>query len=597
MKPLEQETAQADASSVRQRRLDAVVVSRDDGFLIELGPLLGDRYRTRIVESADAVDSAIGSSRWLALVDTTSIPDSRDLVARLEQQHGDAPIIVIADDTAAWNAAVGRGSVLACVPRELINGAALTEALALAERQLEQASPERPPAVGSDAARALAGPPGRKRSLLIAGAAAALAAVLVLGWWLLHRSAAPSAPVAASVPAPQSDGSSEPAPTPQPQDVLELLSAARVAIRDQKLLPRTDGEPRGDSALELYAQALLQEPSNDEALDGSRRLFTVARARIQSDVAGGKLEDANRILLLFKNAGIEPEAWREVETSIVAARPKWLASKAQESIAAGDYATAEQILGQLTSVGADRSVISELRRAIEGKKVDQQLQALANEVKSAIEAGSLLEPTNDNARTRLQTLRNLNRTHPITIATQKELQAALLGRAQEATRKDQFDQAQRFLSAAAELGASPEVTDAKRQLQAETELVTLRSAAAESKARESAAAASAAASAATANSSQPSAGGSAFIAARPLQALKVEYPPNADRGHIEGYAIVEFTLLPDGRATALSVAEANPANIFDRAALTAVGRGRFDTKLLVDGQPARARIKLTFKSS
>ena len=50
------------------------------------------------------------------------------------------------------------------------------------------------------------------------------------------------------------------APRREPQTVLELLSSARVAFRDQKLLlPRPDGELHGDSALELYTQVLRQE--------------------------------------------------------------------------------------------------------------------------------------------------------------------------------------------------------------------------------------------------------------------------------------------------------------------------------------------------
>jgi len=64
----------------------------------------------------------------------------------------------------------------------------------------------------------------------------------------------------------------------RPQSVLELLSAARIAFRDQKLLlPRPDGELRGDSALELYTQVISQDPGNDEAQEVSAASSRSAR--------------------------------------------------------------------------------------------------------------------------------------------------------------------------------------------------------------------------------------------------------------------------------------------------------------------------------
>ena len=66
-----------------------------------------------------------------------------------------------------------------------------------------------------------------------------------------------------------------------------------MAFRDQdRLLPRSDGSKRGDSALELYAEVLAQDAENDEARDGIRRLFSVARSRMQTDLNAGRLEDA-----------------------------------------------------------------------------------------------------------------------------------------------------------------------------------------------------------------------------------------------------------------------------------------------------------------
>jgi len=37
--------------------VDLYLLSGDDGLLLELGPLLGDRYRSRPIDAADEIDA------------------------------------------------------------------------------------------------------------------------------------------------------------------------------------------------------------------------------------------------------------------------------------------------------------------------------------------------------------------------------------------------------------------------------------------------------------------------------------------------------------------------------------------------------------
>jgi periplasmic protein TonB len=81
-----------------------------------------------------------------------------------------------------------------------------------------------------------------------------------------------------------------------------------------------------------------------------------------------------------------------------------------------------------------------------------------------------------------------------------------------------------------------------------------------------------------------------------LVRLPPEYPRTAlDRG-IEGYVDVLFTVTTTGSVTNPSVLAAEPAGIFEDAALAAVVRWRFQPQLL-NGQPVAfpARSRLTFK--
>lgn len=73
------------------------------------------------------------------------------------------------------------------------------------------------------------------------------------------------------------------------------------------------------------------------------------------------------------------------------------------------------------------------------------------------------------------------------------------------------------------------------------------------------------------------------------------YPPGAAQRGIEGYVTIGFTISPKGTVTNMKVLDSKPPGQFDRAALKALVRWRYDPKL-VDGKPvARPGQKVTLK--
>jgi len=584
------------------RKTEVVIVSTDDGLLIELGPVLGDRYRVHTVDHLSAIDGAARTARWLAIIDAASITGGSAALVRVERQFAHTPLIIIAADPSQWTPSVLRSNAVSVVARVDLAGQALSDALAAAEKRLRDAASPESAFVDQSPAKPAAG--GPKPGIPLAMAVGGLMLVLAIGivWFLMHKPNSSRQIIdvrgvaGASPAAPEAE--TELAGGARSQSVLELLSAARAAFRDQRLLlPRLDGE-RGDSALELYNQVLAQDPSNEEALDGIRRLYAIGRARIQSDLASGKLDEAMRLAEVFRGAGVDPDSLHEIDAGIVAARPKWLASRTQAYIAEGDLANAELLISQMSVAGADHGSVAELRRSIEAKKLEQQLTVMSGEVKAAIDAGTLLDPANDNAHTRLQAMRALNRTHPVTLTAQREVQAALLSRALDAVHSDQFEIAQRYIGAASEIGVTTEVTDAKRQLQIETDLVEARAAAAAAEAKV-VQVASAATHPATSTSTSvaPTKASATYLSAKPLSALNVVYPQSAIDADAQGSVTIEFTLSPNGTASNATVVESKPTGMFDRTATQAVLKGRYDVSALTDNKPARARIRFDFKAS
>jgi TonB family protein len=577
--------------------VDAYLVSADDAFLIEAGPAFSDRFRTRSIDDLADLPDPSENKNWLVVLDTASLSDARATVGALEQRIAGRPIIVVVPDgdTTDWRLVLSRGTVIDAVPRQDLLQPRFATALLNAEERVH-AAPGPIPAGPRDTAPSLRPLISIALTPLVGGALAFVGLAAIVGVWLHLRSriTAPVAPGA--VPAPTAA-----APTANPAttatgnapSVTELLSAARVAFANPRtVLPRVDADTRGQSALELYRQVLTQDPANDEAVDGIARTWALGRARIQADVGAGKLDEAVQLLAAFKGAAVDSREMDELEAAIAAARPHWLVTRAQQSIAAGDLAAAEQLVAQLVASGADSATVLDLRRTLDARKTDAQLTAMARDVRTALDAGALLDPASDNADTRIQAMRQISRTSTLTLNAQRDVQAALLASAQDATRKAQFELAQRLIAAAVDLGPTAATAEAKRALQAELDASAQRAAAA--------AAAAESARLAASSSAEPApkpAPANEVIAAKPVRALDVEYPKLAADANLSGYVVVEFTLQRNGQAAGARVIEANPPKTFDASALSAVSGGRFDTSHLLNNQPQRARIKVSFAAS
>lgn len=81
-----------------------------------------------------------------------------------------------------------------------------------------------------------------------------------------------------------------------------------------------------------------------------------------------------------------------------------------------------------------------------------------------------------------------------------------------------------------------------------------------------------------------------------LVRIPPNYPRVAQRRGIEGVVTVAFTITRDGRVKDPVVVSANPENVFDNAAMTAILKWKFKAKV-VDGEPVerRATQEIEFK--
>jgi protein TonB len=95
--------------------------------------------------------------------------------------------------------------------------------------------------------------------------------------------------------------------------------------------------------------------------------------------------------------------------------------------------------------------------------------------------------------------------------------------------------------------------------------------------------------------------GGADRAPVPLVRVDPEYPPRARARGIEGYVDLEFTISPVGTVQNPRVIGANPAIVFDRAALQAVRRWKYNPRIEggtpVSQQGVQVRLRFELSSS
>lgn len=477
------------------------------------------------------------------------------------------------------------------------------------------------------AARASASSGARARGpLLAAGLGAALVSAAVAGWFLTRGPAdapggASTAATAASATGTKTDGAGQ---------VEAALHRAREAFEAGRYL-----EPKGGSALDHYRAALAAEPGNPEARDGVRRVAEVMLARAEAALLQQQTREAAAALSLAK--GIEPghprvafleaqltreldrtQAAQQEATRTEAANQKLagliklgnerlnqdrlvepqndsaryyfnaareldaaslltqqglrsLASrmmqKSSQAVARGNAAEAEQWLTQARQLGVSGLDFAKLERDIKSAQRARSGEAerLAGLARERLGSGRLLDPEADSALFYVQALQSQYPAHGALPAVLDSLRAQLLTGAEQAVARKDLALAGRMLEEARAVGASG----------AGLEAATAAVASARRKAE-------------------------ALAKAQPvrddmvIRSVKPDYPQKAERREIEGFVDMHFTVDAAGEVVDVAVIEAQPADVFEDAAVRALKKWKF-RPLQIDGEAVSQRLSLRMR--
>jgi periplasmic protein TonB len=247
-----------------------------------------------------------------------------------------------------------------------------------------------------------------------------------------------------------------------------------------------------------------------------------------------------------------------------------LLRKAREAQLANKQADADKWLAEARAAGASAADITAFQRevvAAKAKAASAEAERYAQLVRDRIRDGRLTEPSNDSAMYYLSQANSADANGTIAAAVGRELSTKLIERAGSAARDGRTAQVDADLAAARRLGADPSDIAAVQQIVASGRNKT------------------------------------ATIAPRPqpqVNKLKrvryapPEYPQKAFQQKLTGSVTVEFVVDVNGEPRDARVVDSDPPEVFDKAALSAVKRWRYEP-VVVNNVPTEVPTRMVIR--
>jgi TonB family protein len=599
--------------------IDVLTVTEDDFFLLAVRRVVTLPNRVwHATSESQAADMLLSSPCAVALIDLALVQGQLEqVITRLRQQFPDLGFVAAGEPedqtrlTRFLHSGELQGFIAKADAAEKLAG--VLEAGI--NRHLELKSGQQSSAAASKSGR---GP-------LFAAIGGAVVLVGVIAGWLLMRGGSGEV-VPADAPAATATGDKI-----DPVLALETeLQKARDAFEAGRYM-----ETKGTGALDHYKRALTVDPANAEARDGVHRVAEVVLARAEAALLDQRMRDASAAIKLAKSiepghpriAVLEAQMTRDADRAQSAQQEQARADAASQRLASliklgnerlsqdrlieptgdsaryyfttareldsgssqpqqglrslankmlqkssaaatrGDLAEAEQWLSQARQLGISGVDFARAERDLKnGQRAKsgeaERLAALARE---RLAAGQLVAPEADSALFYVQALKSQYPSHTGLAPITDSLRAQLLTGAEEAATRRDVTLAQKMLDEARAMGAAGAGVEA--------------ASAAVNKARRKAEALA-----------KPQAVRDDMV----VKSVTPEYPSKAQRRQIEGYVDLHFTTNEAGEVVDVSVAKAEPADMFEEAATRALKKWKFKP-LMIDGEASSQRLALRMR--
>jgi protein TonB len=301
------------------------------------------------------------------------------------------------------------------------------------------------------------------------------------------------------------------------------------------------------------------------------RLVNLAQDRIKDGKLSDSDDSAKAYLEQLRDLGPSASSSAQrVQRDLASAYLR----RAREAALGNKQSDADRFVAEARSLGVSSSELNSFNRDMQSAKVRQQAaeaEKIANTARERIKDGRLTDPANDSAAYWLGQLQSTDGNNSYMVAGSRELATKLLDRASGYGRDNKTTQMEADLTQAKRWGADQKDIDAIRQA---------------SLSRRNQPKAAAAASAQQSQDLQSKLKRTRYTAP--------EYPERALAQKISGSVTVEFTVSTSGEPIDIRVVQAEPAGTFDRAAISAVKRWRYEP-LTIDNVPQEVPARTTIR--
>jgi len=469
------ESAASDAAErpvrpFKKQRFTVFLVTGDD----TLWPLVGaDLSGDLILKQVDSTDELLATvpagQPGIVLWDARGHDDPASVISKLSL-HSPRFVLIALDTTAsagAWTLPLQHRQILASVGLPL-SSAVLGKALESAREEIgarlallgDNSSTPAPPAKEA----------GKNRWLLIAIAAAVVVAgaaayVLMSGGGTSDKSAAkvdakvaPGAAIPGTAPAANSGSGQLPngtgAPANAPEAVDEKVDGL-VEKAQQAMLERHFIDPAAGSALTLYRDVLLIDPSNGEARQGLQRLAEILIARVQSALDERKFDLALQSLETARSIDANDRRLSALDERIASLRAELGPAQITAALNAQNFDRAMQLIddaGRAKSLPPAK--LAQLRDDVRKRRDEFEMARLLKLVDTRLQQGRLVDPRNDSAAIYLEQAKAAGATAAALQPQYQELQQQLALAVRGAIDAKHFGEAEHWLAELRDIGAS-----------------------------------------------------------------------------------------------------------------------------------------------
>jgi TonB family protein len=429
----------------KKQKLQALLITSDDSLWTQIGAV-GDQWAPRQIDSVDDLIATTQAGQSAVILwDARGEAPTAAVLSRI-QMHSDRFVIVAldaADNAAAWETPLEQRQILAHVPLPIV----LDQLIGVLQQAREEINARVALLGDGSAATARASRDRRKVARTSVAIVVCVLAVCAAAFMFFRHndSAVAVKPKAIEASAAQHAD----AATASAEKVDLLIERAQQAMLDRHYLDPAEG-----SALALYRDALLLDPTRGEASQGLQRLAEILFAKVQSALDERKFDVALQALETARSINPGDRRLAAFDERLANLKTELGPAQIQAALNAQNFDRATQLIDEAARARVLTGVkLNQLRDEVRRRREQFDDGRLVALIGARLQQDRLIDPHNDSAAFYLDEARQTGASSAPLQAQNQEFIKRSLQAARSAIDQRRFGDADRYLAELRNCGA------------------------------------------------------------------------------------------------------------------------------------------------